>query len=64
MKTIKTIKLISLTIMLAFSLNAFSTDSDGGNSDPTSQNNNEGFVQVCFTINEATGEKSCVMVKV
>jgi len=62
MKTIKTIKIISLTIMLTCSQYAFSTDSDGGNSDQT--NEDENYVRVCVVTNEASGEHSCIMVRV
>jgi hypothetical protein len=57
----KTIKTISLTLILACSQNAFSTDSDGGNSGQT--NDDENNVRVCVITNEASGEQSCMMVK-
>ena len=57
-------KLVTLTLILIFSQNSFSTGSDGGNSDTiVPPANNENTVQVCV-VDDGTGERQCAVISI
>jgi len=55
--------IITLTLILIFSQNSFSTGSDGGNSEQTvPPEHNENTMQVCVVVDESTGKQLCTIV--
>ena len=56
--------IITLTLILIFSQNSFSTGSDGGNSGQiVAPENNENTIQVCVVV-ESTDELVCTVVSI